>query len=175
MMHKCYNCSMEVNSTNINIRKAEEADIGLIQDFGSKLLNFERENYDSSLDANWAFSEEARKKYLEAIREKYTIIAECDKKPVGFLIANIIDLQPGNARLIKQANLQNIYVDEAYRSLGVGEKLVNCLKEYCTDYEVNRLNVSVLAENDVAIHFYQKVGFIPRSINYYQEIDPQKS
>jgi len=155
---------------DISIRKASDSDLKLIQEFGSRLLNFERENYDSSLDSNWAFSDEAKAKYLVAIRERYVIIAELDGRAVGFLIGSVATPKPGNARPIKQAMLQNIYVDSSQRGIGVGKRLVEEFKAYCKGENVDRINVSVMAANKVAISMYEKVGFSPRSINLAMEL-----
>ena len=155
---------------NITIRRANTSDIETIQKFGSELLNFERKNYDPSLDENWAFSDEAKAKYLASIQNNYVTIAEIDAKPVGFLLGSIIEPKSGDARQIKQAYLQNIYVDKELRKAGVGKKLIDDFKQYCKKENVNRLNVSVLAANEVAVGFYDKVGFKPRSINLFQEL-----
>lgn len=155
---------------NISIRRAESFDIETVQKFGSKLLNYERENYDSSLDSDWAFSDEAKTKYLDAIQNKYVTIAEADQQPIGFLIGSIIEPKNGDARQIKQAYLQNLYVDEEYRKTGVGKELVEDFREYCKGENVNRLNVSVLAVNETAVKFYDAIGFKPRSLNLFQEL-----
>lgn len=152
------------------IRRAKVSDIATIQAFGSKLLNYERENYDSSLDENWAFSDEAKIKYLDAIQNKYVSIAEIGGQPVGFLIGNIITPMSNDARQIKQANLQNIYVDEDVRNTGLGKRLIEDFKEYCKSNDVTRLNVSVLAANTIATDFYYNNGFKPRSLNLFQEL-----
>ena len=155
---------------NATIRRAKASDITIIQEFGSKLLNFERENYDSSLDKNWAFSDEAKTKYLDAIQNKYVSIAEIGGQPVGFLIGNVIEPTSNSARQIKQANLKNIYVDENMRKTGLGKKLIEDFKQYCKNNDVIRLNVSVLATNITATEFYNNCGFKPRSLNLFQEL-----
>lgn len=155
---------------NISIRRAEASDLEIVQKFGSELLNYERKAFDSSLDENWAFSDEAKKKYLAAINEKYVTIAEKDNRAIGFLIGSILSPKAGDARPIKQAFLQNIYVDEAERKTGIGNELLEDFKNYCIEEGVSRLNVSVLAKNEVAISFYQKSGFKPRSINLSMEL-----
>ncbi|MBR2544348.1 GNAT family N-acetyltransferase [Candidatus Saccharibacteria bacterium] len=155
---------------NISIRHAEASDLETVQKFGSELLNYERKAFDSSLDENWAFSDEAKKKYLAAINEKYVIIAEKDGHAIGFLIGSIISPKAGDARPIKQGFLQNIYVDEAERKTGIGNELLEDFKKYCIEEGVSRLNVSVLAKNEVAVSFYQKSGFKPRSINLSMEL-----
>lgn len=155
---------------NTSIRRAEQKDIETIQEFGSKLLNYERKNFDSSLDSDWAFSDEAKAEYLDAIQNKYVSIAETDGRPIGFLIGSIIEPKISDARQIKQAYLQNLYVNENFRKAGVGKDLVENFKEYCRNEGVKRLNVSVLAANEVAVNFYNTVGFKPRSLNLSQAL-----
>ena len=155
---------------DISIRRAVEADLPVIQALASGLLNYERENFDSSLDANWTFSEEAKKKYLVAINEKYTIIAENDGEPVGYLIGKIFSTPADSARVIKQAMLENIFVNAELRGSGIGQKLIQKFLDYCRSEGVDRVNVSVLAKNENTIKFYEKTGFLPRSLNLSMEL-----
>ena len=155
---------------DITIRRATEEDVETIQRFGFELLDFERQNWDPTLDAKWPFTEEGKQKYLAAIRNKYTIIAEKDGEPVGYLIGKIIDASPDSARPIKQAYLENIYVSESVRGANIGGEIFASFKTYCKSEGVSRINVSVLAANENAVKFYEKVGFSPRSINLSQEI-----
>ena len=155
---------------NITIRRATADDIETIQKLGFKLLDFERKNWDPSLDANWPFSEEGKKKYLAAIENKYTIIAEKDGEPVGYLIGKLIDISPDSARPIKQAYLENIYVSESMRGANIGSEIFANFRDYCKSEGVSRINVSVLAANENAVKFYENVGFSPRSISLSQEI-----
>lgn len=155
---------------NITIRRAALEDLKIIQRFGYELLDYERQNWDPALDINWPFSKEGEQKYRFAITDKYTIIAEKDKKPAGYLIGKIVGAAPGSARNIKQAYLENIFVSDSARKSGVGAKLITEFKDYCKKEGVSRINVSVLAANTTAVDFYQKVGFSPRSLSLSQEL-----
>ncbi len=159
-----------MSTNNIIIQRATLDDLETIQQFGYKLLEYERQNWDPALDPNWPFSKEGEQKYRTAIAEKYTIIAKKDNKPIGYLIAKIIDITPNSARPIKQAYLENIYVEDSARNSNIGSMLISELKTYCKKESVNRINVSVLAANEAAVNFYQKVGFSPRSLNLSQDI-----
>ena len=159
-----------MKTKNIIVRRATLEDIKTIQQFGYKLLDYERQNWDPALDVNWPFSKEGEQKYFTAITDKYTIIAEKDKKPVGYLIGKVIDAAPGSARHIKQAYLENIFVSDSDRKSGVGVKLIVDFRDYCKKEGVSRINVSVLAANTIAVDFYQKVGFSPRSLSLSQEL-----
>ena len=68
-----------MKTDNITIRRATLKDLKTIQRFGYELLDYERRNWDPALDVNWPFSKEGEQKYLTAITDKYTIIAEKDK------------------------------------------------------------------------------------------------
>jgi GNAT superfamily N-acetyltransferase len=155
---------------NITIRRAALEDLKIIQRFGYELLDYERQNWDPALDINWPFSKEGEQKYRFAITDKYTIIAEKDKKSAGYLIGKIVGAAPGSARNIKQAYLENIFVSDSARKSGVGAKLITEFKDYCKKEGVSRINVSVLAANTTAVDFYQKVGFSPRSLSLSQEL-----
>jgi ribosomal protein S18 acetylase RimI-like enzyme len=155
---------------DISIRRATESDIKTIQQFGFELLDFERKNWDPSLDTKWPFSKEGEEKYLSAIKNKYTIVAEKDGEPVGYLIGKIIDISPDSARPIKQAYLENIYVSESLRGANIGSEIFANFKDFCKKEGVSRINVSVLAANENAVEFYKNSGFSPRSINLSQEI-----
>lgn len=159
-----------MNTRDITIYCATLDDLKIIQQFGYELLDYERRNWDSTLDPNWPFSKDGEQKYRTAITDKYTIIAKKDGEPVGYLIAKIIDISPDSARPIKQAYLENIYATNSARKSSVGTMLISNFKTYCKKEGVNRINVSVLAANTTAINFYQKVGFSPRSLNLSQEI-----
>lgn len=154
----------------IIIRQATEPDLKTVQQFGYEMLDFERRNWDNSLDPKWPFSETGEQKYLEAIKNKYTIIAEKDGKAVGFLIGKIIKAPVGDARHLDQARIENIYVDESARKFGIGAQLINNFRDFCRSEDVDRLDVSVLAGNEVAVEFYKKMGFRPRSLNLTQEL-----
>ena len=159
-----------MKNENITTRRATLEDLKTIQRFGYELLDYERQNWDPAVDINWPFSKEGEQKYRSAITDKYTIIAEKDKKPIGYLIGKIVDIAPGSARPIKQAYLENIFVSDSARKSGVGAKLIAEFKDYCKKEGVSRINVNVLVANTNAVDFYQKVGFSPRSLSLSQEI-----
>jgi len=155
---------------SITVRIANMADLKTIQKLGFELLDFERQNWDPTLDTDWPFSEEGKANYEKAIKEKYTIIAEEDGKPIGYLIGSIRPPIKGGARHITTAQLENIYIDSNYRRSRVGKKLFEHFASYCKKQKVDAMNVMVNAKNDNAISFYKKVGFSPSRISFSQEL-----
>lgn len=156
---------------SITIRKATKNDIKLVQQFGFELLDYERQNWDPTLEADWPFSEAGKKAYEKAINEKYTIIAEDEKKhPVGFLIGKIVRPDKDAARKVTIAQLENIFVYPDSREKNIGKQLFEHFKSYCKTEGVNKINVTVNAKNTTAIKFYEKTNFSPSRLFLSQEI-----
>ncbi|MBR3122061.1 GNAT family N-acetyltransferase [Candidatus Saccharibacteria bacterium] len=155
---------------SIIIRTATMADLKAIQKLGFELLDFERQNWDPTLDVDWPFSEVGKASYEKAIKEKYTIIAEADGKPIGYLIGSVKPSMKDGARHITAAQLENIYVDQNYRRSNVGKKLFESFATYCKKQKADVMNVMVNAKNKNAISFYEKVGFSPSRISFSQEL-----
>lgn len=150
----CYTYAM-----GITIRIATMADLKTIQKLGFDLLDYERQNWDPTLDVDWPFSEEGKAGYEKAIKEKYTIIAEEEGEPVGYLIGSVKKPIKGAARQITTAQLENIFVLRDYRRKNIGKKLFDKFLDYCEQNHVDALNVTVNAKNKTAISFYEKLGF----------------
>jgi GNAT superfamily N-acetyltransferase len=54
--------------------------------------------------------------------------------------------------------LEDLFVEEAYRSKGIGRALLAHLAKRCLDEGLTRFDWSVMATNATAIGFYQSVG-----------------
>jgi len=57
------------------------------------------------------------------------------------------------------AHLYRIYVDPDYWVQGIGSSLLDRIEEILRERGFGRLQLSVLAENDVGISFYESCGF----------------
>lgn len=54
--------------------------------------------------------------------------------------------------------LEDLFVHEKFRRMGVGRSLLTYLARKCQDEELGRMEWSVLSSNDPAIVFYRKLG-----------------
>ena len=154
----------------IRIRRAESKDLGVVQKLGYQLLETERKGWDPTLDSSWAKGEEGKKVYLDAIENKYVLLAEDDGEAVGYLIGKIHIPPKQAARHIVLARLINIYVDGAHRHQGIGKRLFQHFREHCIEQGVNDLEVLVLAKNQNAIEFYKKQNFTPKRVAMAQKL-----
>lgn len=96
-------------------------------------------------------------------------IAEDDRQAIGYINALIID-RPEN--LFRYA-LQYILVDAMsvnpeYYGSGVADKLMQVVKDWATEIEIQRIVLDVWAFNRRAKRFYEKQGFT--TYNYRMEL-----
>ncbi|WP_267640629.1 GNAT family N-acetyltransferase [Haloarchaeobius amylolyticus] len=88
-----------------------------------------------------------------------------DIEPEGrpFFVAAVDGTVVGFAEGIREdartADLYRIYVHPDHWGDGVGSALLDRLERHFADAGVERLFVSVLADNDVGVAFYESVGF----------------
>lgn len=95
-------------------------------------------------------------------------VAEVEGKVAGYLAGRTFSA--GSAYLGSRAELDNMYVEEAFRSSGVGAALVGEFKNWCKQKGVTKMFVSAFSPNTRAIAFYQKNNFKEYSVNLYQDI-----
>ncbi len=83
---------------------------------------------------------------------------------VGFLsYENIFD----------RFEIDDLFVDEAYRGNKIATKLLNELVEIGKKLNIKNITLEVRENNYIAIDLYKKIGFINKAIrkNYYGEFD----
>ncbi|WP_439027336.1 GNAT family N-acetyltransferase [Haloarchaeobius sp. DT45] len=99
---------------------------------------------------NWYDPERLVRDDIEP-EERPCFVAEADGTVVGF-----IEGIPGDERT---ADLYRIYVHPDYWGEGVGSALLDRLEARFQNEGFERLFVSVLADNEVGVAFYESVGF----------------
>jgi diamine N-acetyltransferase len=87
---------------------------------------------------------------------KILVAQESNLAPiVGYCIASISEENLGE--------VDSIYIDERYRSLGIGKELMNRSFEWFTQNGIQDVTISVALGNEEALPFYAKFGFAPRT------------
>ncbi|MBE5927491.1 MAG: ribosomal-protein-alanine N-acetyltransferase [Lachnospiraceae bacterium] len=77
-------------------------------------------------------------------------VATIDNKVVGY---------GGMLIVMDEGDITNIVVDEAYRNLGIGKKIVEFLIEEGDKKGCNSYTLEVRVSNEPAIRLYNKLGF----------------
>ncbi len=134
---------MDIKS--IKIRKAEAKDLGTILGFVHQLALYEKEPESVTTNLN-----EYEKCFQAGIFE--AIIAEIDSKAVGMaLFYDTFSTWKG-----KMIYLEDFIVLEAYRRMGIGEKLFDTFLEIALKKDAKLVKWQVLDWNTPAIDFYLK-------------------
>ena len=153
---------------DIVIRKAILDDLETIQQLNYELFVLESNNFDDTLIVDWSLSDDGRQYFISSINNDITLVAVVNNKIVGYIIGSL-DTE-GAYNNIKQAELNNMYVLEEYRSIGVGGRLFDELKKLFIENGMQEVKVVADCKNVKAVNFYKKNGFSESEITLKQKL-----
>lgn len=154
---------------DLQIKKADITNLRDIQDLNNQLFELEYNNFDSALKVGWTFEKDGEKYFNNMLNNEIVYIALDKDKVVGYL-AGSINIQ-GSYITKSLAEVDNMFVLEEYRKYGIGTKLINAFKEYCSKNSIEEIKVTASAKNKNAISFYMKNGFNEFEITLKQRIN----
>ena len=82
------------------------------------------------------------------------VIAQTSLQPVGYVICAVDENRVGE--------IESIYVDEAFRGLGVGKQLMERALAWLDSQHTESNMIDVAVGNEDAYRFYARYGFYPR-------------
>ena len=85
-----------------------------------------------------------------------TFVAEIDEKIVGYVFGSVIDLLPETFVAENAGLIGDLYVQDAYRGMGVGSALMQAMKDWFKLRGVNHYEWYVAASNEIGVNFWQK-------------------
>lgn len=157
----------------LTIRAAKEGDLETIVSFCLALSQFNRTKHDPRC------TQDDYKKVQEAIREKTTntflkrsekdlyLIAELDKKAVGYAYSNIYTEDPDADNGTGQVGLlDELFLLEEARGYGAGQKLIDMSVNWFKEQRIHRVKLFAFAWNKHAHELYIKNGFAPYASLY---------
>lgn len=86
--------------------------------------------------------------------ENFLLVAEASHNLVGYISA-----QKGRLNRIAHSAYIVIGILSDYRGIGIGTEFFERLNEWAEEKKVTRLELTVICENEAAIHLYTKGGF----------------
>jgi diamine N-acetyltransferase len=107
---------------------------------------------------------EKRKSYLEKLASAGTLCIDLafdvrDRdRYVGYCVSSLSNEKTGDIT----GEIESIFVDEVYRSCGIGSTLVTRALVWLDENGSTRKRVSVSEGNELVWNFYKKFGFYPR-------------
>jgi ribosomal protein S18 acetylase RimI-like enzyme len=144
----------------ISIRKASIKDLETIQKLNNKLSKKENEEFDQTVNPVFATTDGGVlyfKKSLEGA-DNIILIAEEGESPVGYIAAGIYLV--GSFRTIPNfCEVENMWVDEQYRSQGIGKQLMQEVEVWAKGMGIARMRVIASYDNKKGINFYKREGF----------------
>jgi ribosomal protein S18 acetylase RimI-like enzyme len=144
------------------IKPAVIDNLEAIQKLNQMLFEKEYADFDNTLNRDWAFSDDGTEyfKYRITKDDGCAFVAYVDNEIVGYLAGGLMDNNKTYRILPNSAELENMFVLEKCRGLGVGSKLYQAFADWCKSKDVSRLRVVASAQNSGGINFYRKNGFV---------------
>lgn len=143
---------------DVIIEKATIEDLEYIQKLNKKLFIREFEKYNKLLNIEWTFGEKGTKYFKELIQNNFVYVAKINNNIIGYLAGSIHNVNECFTE--KFAEIENMYIENQYRRLKIGSKLIIKFKEWCKLNNVEYIEVSAWSENIEAINFYKNNNFI---------------
>ena len=108
--------------------------------------------------------------YTELLQNRELYVAKAEGIVVGFAWLRIrVSDHIGMARR-KIMLVDQICVDEAFRNQGIGSQMMEEIRILARAFGCTDLQLSVYPQNDAAVSFYQKCGFMIRSIDMQRKV-----
>lgn len=86
--------------------------------------------------------------------DDFLIVAETESKLVGYISA-----QKGAVNRIAHSAYIVVGILQEYRGMGIGTEFFRRLDVWAQEKHITRLELTVICENEVAKHLYEKSGF----------------
>ncbi|MCB0597728.1 MAG: GNAT family N-acetyltransferase [Lewinellaceae bacterium] len=92
----------------------------------------------------------------------YGIVAYLDEVPAGYALAlhkQYAGVSPFHADGYELMQIDQMAIVPEYQHKGIGKKLIHYIREFCREKGINRLQLSVWLDNEIAKSFYEQMGF----------------
>ncbi len=152
----------------IKYRRAITADIPEIQKLCAELVVYEEESFGiKTANKFWYLEEDGKKLFQKYIDNYFLYIAVCEGKIIGYIRG---DVSKHLSRRYPVGILQNIYIEEKYRGLGIGSEFMREFKAYCLENDCREIDVTFKEDNLRAEGFYKSKGFSKMTKTYRCEL-----
>jgi len=153
----------------VGIRIATIDDLEDIRKLNQELFVYENGNFDKTINVKSSLGDDHKKRFVENIKNDFTIVALEEGIIVGYLVGKITKAE-SYRNVGGIAELDSFFVDEKFRSMKIGHQLIDEFKKWVRSMKIKRMSVTASAGNARAIKFYKKEGFGDYDLVLEQEI-----
>ena len=156
------------------IRRLKADDVDAVAQLWGALVDYHR-----ALDASLpAAAPQGMRRYARRLSDRLedsmsrVFVAEADDKVVGYVLGVVVDLAPEMFAQEPSGFLADIFVDEAYRHMGVGTQLVEALTAWFKEKGLRFYEWHVAARNTESLKFWESLGGRNVMLRMRAEVDP---
>ena len=108
--------------------------------------------------------------YAELVKNRELYVAKLDGAVIGFALLKM-RISEGVGKVTRKIMLiDQVCVDEALRNHGIGTQMMEEVRVLARAFGCTDLQLGVYPQNDAAVSFYQKCGFMIRSIDMQRKV-----
>lgn len=111
-----------------------------------------------------------KERFAELIAKRELYVAKVGGTVVGYAMVTIRDQNLPELMKRKVFYIQQFCVDEEFRNHGIGTQMMEELRVLARAFGCTDLQLNVYPENDAAVSFYQKCGFMIQNINMQRKV-----
>ena len=144
-----------------HIRSAAQSDVKSIVELWKEMFDLHKER-----DSHFTRSSDGHENYEKLINEGlasddyHILVAETDKKIIGYCLANVAKYPP-SFELKEYGAIFDLSVTRNYRRKSLGEKLLKEAYNWFSKKGIKRIEARVATSNDISQKFWRKMGFAP--------------
>ena len=109
-------------------------------------------------------------RFAELIAKRELYVAKVGGTVVGYAMVTIRNHDLPELMKRKVFCIQQFCVDEEFRNHGIGTQMMEELRVLARAFGCTDLQLNVYPENDAAVSFYQKCGFMIQNINMQRKV-----
>ena len=108
--------------------------------------------------------------YAELVKNRELYVSKLDGAVIGFAWVRIRTSEGVGLVARKVMLINQVCVDEALRNHGIGTQMMEEIRILAKAFGCTDLQLGVFPQNDAAVSFYQKCGFMIRSIDMQRKV-----
>lgn len=108
--------------------------------------------------------------FLEKIKAREIFAGRWNGELVGYVIFYIWETNGANSVPRKVMSIDDICVDEVFRGQGIGTQMMLEVRALAKAFGCTDIQLSVYPQNEAAVAFYQKCGFMIKSIDMQRKV-----